>query len=276
MLFLFKSLSHLPLGLLHGLGWALGWLAFLLSPTYRRRFLGNAAQAGLRFGQVRAAVGHAGRMVAELPRLWFGPAPRVQWGDTTPIESAFAAGRGVIFLTPHMGCFEVTAQAQAARHAAAHGPLTVLYRPARKPWLARVIDNARARPGLRAVPTTMAGVRQMVRALQQGQAVGMLPDQVPPAGMGEWLPFFGRPAYTMTLAARLAVQTGATVVLAWGERLPWGRGFRIHLRGLAEPLPTDTVMATKRLNQEMERIILECPQQYLWGYARYKPARSGG
>ncbi|MDP3137522.1 MAG: lysophospholipid acyltransferase family protein, partial [Burkholderiaceae bacterium] len=115
----------------------------------------------------------------------------------------------------------------------------------------------------------------LMRALRQGQTLGMLPDQVPPAGMGEWLPFFGRPAYTMTLAARLATQTGATVVLAWGERLPWGRGFRIHLRGLAEPLPQDPVLATARLNHEMERIILECPQQYLWGYARYKPARDG-
>lgn len=270
---LFRLFSVLPLWLLHGLGGALGWLAFLLSPTYRRRFVDHARQAGYRFGAVRAAVGHAGRMVTELPRLWWGaPVPGV-WADTAVVEAAYAQGRGVVYLTPHLGCFEVSPQMAARDYAAAHGPITILYRPARQPWLARVMESSRERPGLAAAPTTLAGVRQMVRALRRGQAVGLLPDQVPPEGQGLWAPFFGRPAYTMTLAVRLAQQTGAALVLVRCERLPRGRGFVLHPRAPAEPLADGLEEAVAQINDEMERLIRDCPQQYLWGYGRYKSPR---
>jgi KDO2-lipid IV(A) lauroyltransferase len=172
-----------------------------------------------------------------------------------------------------MGCFEITAQALASRFGGAHGPLTVLYRPARHAGLAEVMEQARSRPGLEAVPTTLSGVRQMIKALRAGQAVGLLPDQVPPEGMGQWAPFFGKPAYTMTLAARLAAQTGARVVLIWGERLSWGRGFRVHTQALGHDLSSDLGVAVVQINQAMERMILACPAQYLWGYARYKSPR---
>ena len=263
----------MPLGLLHSLGWLLGWVAFLGSATYRRRFLANAAIAGYRFAAVRAAVGSAGCMAAELPRLWLGPAPRVEWDNAACVDRAYEAGRGVVFLTPHLGCFEITAQALARRYSARFGPLTVLYRPARQPWLARLMAGARDRPGLETAPTTLAGVRQMIRALRNGRAVGLLPDQVPPLGMGLWAPFFGADAYTMTLSARLAQQTGAAVLLLWGERLAMGRGYLLHFRELRQVLPPDLDAAVRQVNQEMERLVRECPGQYLWGYARYKQPR---
>ena len=120
---LFQFLSGWPLPLLHIVGTALGWLAFLLSPTYRRRFVANAAQAGYGFAQVRGAVAQAGRLLAETPRLWFGVTPRVLWDGAEAIEAVRAQGRGIVFLTPHLGCFEVTAQAYALRF----GPITVLW-----------------------------------------------------------------------------------------------------------------------------------------------------
>jgi KDO2-lipid IV(A) lauroyltransferase len=123
------------------------------------------------------------------------------------------------------------------------------------------------------VPTTLSGVRQMIKALRQGRGVGLLPDQVPPEGMGQWAPFFGRPAYTMTLAARLALQTGCELRMVWCERLPHGRGFRLHCRELAAPLASTLEDAVAQINGEMERLIRECPQQYLWSYARYKAPR---
>jgi Kdo2-lipid IVA lauroyltransferase/acyltransferase len=70
------------------------------------------------------------------------------------------------------------------------GHLTVLYRPSRKASLAEVMESSRARPGLEPVPTTMAGVRQMIKALRAGRAVGLLPDQVPPVGHGAMGPIF--------------------------------------------------------------------------------------
>lgn len=274
MLTLFRFLSRLPLRVLHALGAVIGWLVFWLSPTYRRRFKAFSAQAGYRFAQVRPAVAHIGRMVSELPRLWLAPMPPVQWDGVDSVDRAYAQGRGVLFLTPHLGCFEITAQALAARYLADHGPLTVLFRPARKAWIAPLVAASRNRPGLEAVPTNLSGVRQMIKALRQGRAVGLLPDQAPPEGMGQWAPFFGREAYTMTLAARLALQTGCEVRLIWGERLPAGRGYLLHCRELREPLPATLDEAVVRINADIEGLIRECPQQYLWSYARYKQPRA--
>ena len=268
---LFRAFALLPLPLLHAVGAAVGWLSFLASGTYRRRFLDNVRQAGYTVAQVRAAVGEAGKLVAELPRLWFGRPVTVQWMGDELIAAARARGRGIVFLTPHLGCFEVTAQGYAARF----GAITVLYRPARKAWLRDLVDTSRMRRHLAAAPTTLAGVKQMLKALKAGEAVGLLPDQVPPQGLGVWAPFFGRAAYTMTLSARLAQQTGATVLLAWGERLPWGRGYRIRLRPWPGELAQETAAAAAQVNAQIEHLIRECPQQYLWGYARYKTPAEG-
>ncbi|WP_296448220.1 lysophospholipid acyltransferase family protein [Rhodoferax sp. UBA5149] len=273
MITLFKLLSVLPLWLAHGAGWGLGWLVFAGSAVYRKRFLANARQAGMGWRQWAGAVGESGKLVAELPRLWLGrPAP-VQWDGAEHVEAALALGRGVVFLTPHLGCFEITAQAYAQRYGQVQQPMTVLFRPPRQPWLRAVVTTARARPGLHTAPTTLAGVKQMIKALKQGQCLGLLPDQVPPLGMGLWLPFFGREAYTMTLSVRLAQQTGATVLMAWGERLSWGRGFRVHVQPLLATLPLDVTQAVAVINLAMEELIRSCPQQYLWGYARYKQPR---
>ena len=274
MLALYRFASRWPLPLLHALGAALGWLTWAASPTYRRRIRAHAALAGYSFAQVRASVAHAGRMAAEMPRLWFGaPVPLELPADLAPLDAAYASGRGIVFMTPHLGCFEITAQVVGARYAARHGPMTVLYRPARQAALRRVLAEARQREGMETVATTLAGVRQMIRALRAGRAVGLLPDQVPPEGQGLWSPFFGRPAYTMTLAARLVQQTGALPLLAWGERLPRGRGFRLHIRDFPEALSDDLPTAVGQINRAMEALIREAPGQYLWGYGRYKQPR---
>jgi KDO2-lipid IV(A) lauroyltransferase len=264
-----RALAALPLSVLHACGTAVGWLAFALSPTYRRRFLANAKQAGLPFGVVRPAIAESGKLVMETPRLWFGADAPVEWDGAELIEAARASGRGILFLTPHLGCFEVTAQGYARRF----GRITVLYRPARKPWLRALVATARERANLAAAPTTLAGVKQLLKALKAGEAVGLLPDQVPPQGQGVWAPFFGKPAYTMTLPARLAQQANALLLLAWGERLARGRGYRIHLREWTEPRAAHAEAAAAQLNARMEALIRECPAQYLWGYARYKAPR---
>lgn len=269
---LFVLGSRLPLPLLHGAGVILGWLSFLLSPRYRRRLLANARQAGMPPGVAWRSVAEAGKLVAELPRLWLGAPAPVRWDGAEHIEAASAARRGLLFLTPHLGCFEITAQAYAARFGASR-PMTVLFRPARQPWLRALVDHSRERPGLRTAPTTLSGVRQLVQALKSGEAVGLLPDQVPPKGLGTWAPFFGREAYTMTLSARLARSGDTQVLLSWGERLPWGQGYVVHVRPLAEPLPADPQAAAAAVNAAMESLVRESPAQYLWSYDRYKPPR---
>ncbi|HUP06769.1 MAG TPA: lysophospholipid acyltransferase family protein [Caldimonas sp.] len=275
---LLRRLARWPLALLHRTGDVAGWLAYALSPSYRARFVANARQAGFDAHTVRPAIRAAGRLLFEAPLLWMRPAdasilPRVQWSGSERIEAAHAGGKGIVFLTPHLGCFEVTAQAYAERYGPRYGPITVLYRPARKPWLRPLVAQSRHRAHLVAVPATLAGVRQMIRALRRGEAVGLLPDQVPPEGLGVWAPFFGKPAYTMTLAARLVQQTGAVPLVAWGERLEAGRGWIVHVGGLDEPLPEDPAAQAESaaaVNRAMEALIRRRPQQYLWGYNRYK------
>jgi Kdo2-lipid IVA lauroyltransferase/acyltransferase len=289
MFLLFKLFSFLPLWLAHGIGAVLGWLVFALSPTYRGRFLANSKLAGYTFAEVKGAVASSGRMVAELPKLWMSTAGKSQgkaeapfmWRGREHIEAAYATGKGVIFLTPHLGSFEMIGQAwgqdfgpkPADKSHPHHGDFTVLFRPARKVWMAELVANSRNRSGLATVPTNLSGVRQMIKALRKGEAVGLLPDQVPPDGMGLWTPFFGKNAYTMTLAARLSAQTGATVLVGFGERLPWGRGYNLQIFPLKQALSDNLDTAVAQMNAEMEALIRSCPTQFLWGYGRYKEPR---
>jgi KDO2-lipid IV(A) lauroyltransferase len=286
MLSLVRWLARWPLPLLHVLGAALGWAAWLLSPAYRRRFEANARRGGITPAQRREAIAQAGRMTAELPYLWLRPharplAPQPQWTGAEHVDAALARGRGLLILTPHLGAFEVIAQAYAERWGA-RAPMTALYRPARKAQLRELEETARSRPGLLTAPASLAGVRQMMRALRAGQTVGMLPDQVPPDGMGTWAPFFGAPAYTMTLAARLVQQTGAVPLLLACTRRPHGAGWTIDVQPLPEPLPARADGQSEEahqaacaavMNRAMEHAIRQAPGQYLWGYDRYKPPR---
>ena len=282
-------LARRPLRFLHTLGALLGWLTYALSPSYRRRLGSNAVLAGLTPAQRRRSVGEAGRLVGEIPWIWLRPegqaiSPWVQWQGQELIEAAHRQGRGLLILTPHLGSFEVCARAYAERFGA-QWPLTALYRPARKAWLRELEETARARPGLRTAPAALSGVRQMLRALRRGETVGLLPDQVPPQGMGVWAPFFGHPAYTMTLAARLVQQTGAAWLLMACERLPRGQGFAVHVSRPPEPLPprpagADAAAEERHqtecaavINRAMEHLIRQYPGQYLWGYHRYKAPR---
>ncbi len=283
MLFLMRWLARWPLRLLHALGAAMGWLAYALSPGYRGRLQANAALAGLSASQRREAIAEAGRMVAEVPWLWMRPPERggldrVRWDGVSLIDAALERGKGLVLLTPHLGCFEICAQAYAERYGARQ-PITVLYRPSRQPKLRELEETARARPGLHTAPAALSGVRQMLRALRKGETIGMLPDQVPPEGLGVWAPFYGQPAYTMTLAARLVQQSGASLVLMWGERLPRGQGYHVHVReapalpSAAESEEALQVACATTINQAMESLIAERPGQYLWGYHRYKAPR---
>ena len=279
-------LSRRSLRFLHVVGGFAGWLAYGVSPGYRRRLQANAALAQVPEGAWRASVAEAGKLTFELPRLWLRPAAHaindpVQWLGAEHVDAALARGRGLVLLTPHMGSFEVAAQAYAERFGAVQ-PITVLYRPARQAWLRDLEETARARPALATAPANLAGVRSLLRALKRGQTVGLLPDQVPPAGMGVWVPFFGQSAYTMTLAARLVQQTGAVPLLIWAERLARGTGYVVRLSPLSEPLPApggdDTAWqhaAAAAMNRNMEQMILRKPSQYLWGYNRYKQPRQG-
>jgi KDO2-lipid IV(A) lauroyltransferase len=279
---LFQLLARLPLSWMQRLGVGLGWLVWWLSPTYRRNFRANVAAAGVAWSQARPAIGATGTMLAELPWLWMRPPTQrldalIRWEGVAHLEQALSLGRGVIVMSPHIGCWEIGAQAIAERCGPRFGSLVALFRPARKPWLEPLVAQARQRPYLDTVPTSLAGVRTLIRTLRAGGYTAILPDQVPPLGQGEWAPFFGRPVYTMTLVAKLAQQTGALVLLSWCERLAPGEGYCIHMQPWDVPAFRDTdtsaADAAAAINQAVEHLVRQAPAQYLWGYARAKQPR---
>jgi Kdo2-lipid IVA lauroyltransferase/acyltransferase len=266
-----RLLARLPLAWLHGAGTVLGWLAYRLSPVYAARLRENLMSSGVcrHDGECREllkrSIAEAGKGVTELVAVWFGRDERVaqlvvECHGWSAVETARARGKGIIFLTPHLGCFEM-----AALYGAQRMPLTVLYRPPKLRWLEPLMIAGRSRWRTRVAPANFGGVRELYRALGRGEAIGLLPDQAPGKGEGTWAQFFGRPAYTMTLVRRLVETSGAAPIMAFAERLPRGRGYRLHLDALrADPLDEAA------LNRAIEEQVRRCPAQYLWSYNRYK------
>ncbi len=269
-----KVLACLPLCLVHALGWCLGWVAYGASASYRQLFRKMLAQAiasnkPLYKQVLYKAIGESGKGLFELPYVWFSDETLVQkkviCNTWSIVDQYQKKQHPLIILTPHMGCFEVAAQAYAQRY-----PITVLYRPNRKPSVQSMILARRTRPNLQLAATDMSGVRRLLKALQQGQTVGILPDQVPTKGQGVWVDVFGHKAYTMNLPAKLIHQTGAAVLIAVALRLPLGRGWCLEFIEVQQPMPVDNTELTVYLNQAIEKIIVQYPEQYYWAYNRYK------
>lgn len=207
----------------------------------------------------------------ETLRLWTRPHARnLDWLEEEHgvelFDAAIAAGKGVIVAAPHYGNWELLNQWLAA-----HTPLAILYRPPESALGEAFLRLVRAddRGRVAQIRAEAAGIRQLFKRLRDGGVVGILPDQQPKAGDGEFAPFFGVPAYTMTLLPRLAERSGATVLFAYCERLGEGR-FVLRI----EPAPagiaaSDTMVATATLNAAVEAVADRDPAQYQWTYKRY-------
>jgi KDO2-lipid IV(A) lauroyltransferase len=273
---IFQLCTKLPLRVLHQLGILLGWITYSVSGQYAARIRENLHQAGFlpdqkqRNALLSAVIAEAGKSVAELPWVWGRAYEEViasvlACHGMEHVESARASGRGIIYLTPHLGCFEVI-----GLYASLHAPMTNMYSPPRQAWLDVFMRRGRERGQAKLAKADMSGVRMLYKALKRGEAIGLLPDQVPSGGEGEWADFFGRPAYTMTLAGRLAESSGAVVLLASAQRQANGRGYILKF----EPLELDFSRSVpKQINAELERMIRAFPEQYLWSYNRYKVPR---
>jgi KDO2-lipid IV(A) lauroyltransferase len=269
---LFRLLGRMPLSLLHRVGAALGWLVYWASPRYATRLRENLRTSGVQSDEaqrgalLKAAIAETGKGMTELLAVWFGSDEKVT-GLAAEIEgwdaaqAAHARGKGLIIVTPHLGCFEMVGLFVAQRL-----PITSLYRPPRLAWLEPLMLAGRGRWKAVLAPASLRGVRMLYKALGRGEAIGVLPDQAPRAGEGVWADFFGRPAYTMTLLRRLHEKTGAPVMMVIARRLPEGRGYRVRFR----ELPARSLGDEAALNQAIEAEIRRCPEQYLWSYFRYK------
>lgn len=283
---LIKSALHLcawlPLPLLHGLGVCLGWALFLIPCRPREIAAANitlcwpelSTQQQRRL--VRVCLAETGKTVFETGPLWLRAGENtlrlIKHVDGSElVEQAVARGRGIILATPHLGAWEC-----AGLYCAARFNITCLYRPPRKPGLEQLITTARSRLGGHYVTATAQGIRNLYKNLAQGQAVAMLPDQEPHAGAGIFAPFFGIPAYSMVLLARLAAKSGTPVIFVWCERLSWGRGYRLHFRETPDVIHSGNIKdAVNATNKAIENCIRECPEQYQWSYQRFRTRPAG-
>ena len=218
------------------------------------------------------------RQAMETLRFWTHPPAqnlaclRERHGEAL-YDAAVAAGKGVIIAAPHFGNWELLNQWLASR-----GPLSIVYAPPESAVGNAFLLKVRGADNIRQVRAEGPAVRQLWKVLKDGGVTGILPDQQPKLGDGEFAPFFGVQALTMTLVSRLAERTGATVLFAWCERSGPNLEFALHL----EPAPAqiadpDPKVAVAALNGIVERIARRDLAQYQWTYKRYgaRPEGSG-
>ena len=263
-------IAALPLCIVQMIGSGLGLLAYIGSRSYRELFR-SQYDAVVTSHQLQSrlwsAVMASGQLFSDSLWIWRNPKQAlhlVEIQNWDLVETAISEGHGLVMLTPHLGGFEII-----PRVLAQHFPATILYRPSRQDWLNRIVEEGRAHPNMHFVPTNLNGVRQMTRALSKGEAIGILPDQVPSGGDGVWVPFFGRPAYTTPLPARLANRNKTPVIMFTAKRKNLGQGWLMQATRLA-PFSEDTTLAAAEMNQAIEHAILKAPEQFIWAYNRYK------
>ena len=263
-------IAVLPLFLAQAIGAVLGVLAYVGSQQYRSLFRPQYEAVVKSYHlpmQIWRAVAASGQLFSDSLWIWRNPKKALELVEVQNwdlVEVAIKEGHGLVMLTPHLGGFEII-----PRVLAQHFPATILYRPSRQEWLNEIVEAGRAYPNMHFVPTNLNGVRQMTRALTRGEAIGILPDQVPSGGEGVWVPFFGRPAYTTPLPARLANRNHTPVVMFTAKRKNLGKGWLMQAKRL-EPLSEDSAIAATDINIAIENAILIAPNQFIWAYNRYK------
>lgn len=273
---LMRLLARLPLRVLHGLGAGLGWLMWRLGSRAAHHARVNIAvarpgtEAAGRERLVRESMLQFGRSISEMAWIWGGGARRALTGvrdvrGLALFEAALASDKGLIIAAPHLGCWELLNYWLCDRTA-----MAILYRPPHLSALEPLLRKVRGDLAPEQVRAEGAGVRTLFRRLGRGGHVGILPDQKPRGGEGQIAPFYGRDALTMVLLPRLAARTGATVLYAFAERLPRGKGYRVHFLpapdGLAD---SDMAIACRALNEGVETCVERAFTQYQWNYRRF-------
>ena len=280
--FLLHCMAMLPLRAAHSVGALLGGVMWQVARRSRRVTLRNLALCFPEMDEVsrrqlaKASMIETGKNISELGALWLWPIEKTlglikQVSGEQYVEQALGQSEGVIFVSPHLGAWEL-----AGLYCAKKSDMTSLYRPPKLVGLNGLIHHARQRTGAKLVPTDARGVRALLQGLKNGEFTGILPDQDPGFGNGEFAPFFGIQANTMVLLSKLAYKTKGAVILIYAERLPKGQGFHLHLSPIEfDYQQGDISTSLVILNKSVERAINQCPQQYLWSYKRFKSRPEG-
>jgi KDO2-lipid IV(A) lauroyltransferase len=272
----------LPLWLQRALGSVAGRLAHALNTREAKvarrnlEIIAPELTAAERERRVGAILRSTGRNSLETLRVWTRSRRanlalvRTTHGGEL-LDAALAKNKGLIIAAPHFGNWELLIAVLAAR-----APFTLVYRVPEKPPGDVFLRLARGGSNVRLVPAETNAMRPLWKALLDGGMVGITPDQQPKFGGGEFAPFFGKQALTLSLIPKLAARSGAPVLFAWTEPVPGG--FDVHFEAAAEKIASpDIVEATAAMNAQVEAIAGRDPDQYQWTYKRYsrRPPESG-
>lgn len=278
----FRLLSLLSLRSTQRLGRFFGWVAWKLggrsAETTRKNL--RACYPDLSQHEIetlgRNSLQETGATALEIPLMWEWPTERclnlIRKIEGEELLEDYKAGKqGLLLLAPHLGNWELAGLFFASRY-----KMAALYSPPNQPELEAYMKSVRSRSGSELVATDRRGIMRLFSILREGGVVGILPDQTPRREGGEFAPFFGIPAITMTLASKLVQKTGAKPLVTYAQRLPDAQGFKIVIRQ-AEPGMTSKNMTESltALNHSVEKCIADVPAQYQWEYKRFRRTAPG-
>jgi KDO2-lipid IV(A) lauroyltransferase len=272
-------IRYLPLPLLHLIAWPLGWLLYITHNKQR-----HIAEVNLqlcfpgwpekkRHQLVRQSLVETAKTILESLKLWQCSEAKILGyiKNISGRELLDNKEHGIILIIPHLGNWEMV-----GLYCSGKMPMTSMYRQQKSAYLNRIMTEGRQRLGAHLVPATNKGVKHLLQALNKNELIAVLPDQNPSKGMQMFVPFFNVMTNTPVLPVRLAQKTGATIILAYAERLPRGQGYNLFFESVSDELCNENLeLATKAMNKELEDLIREKPQQYWWGYSRFRQRPEG-
>lgn len=275
-----RLVALLPYAALYRLGRALGWLTALI-PGERRHVARRNLEICLpQLGAVererllRASLADLGLMLVEFAFAWMGSEDAVARVPCTiegieHLELCRRQGRGVLLVGAHFSHLELCARLVSQR--------------IRIAGMYRVMDDAvfersvlRARLRYAEAMFRKDELRATVKYLRGGGTLWYAPDQDMRGKDSIFVPFFGVPAATITATHHLARLSGAAVIPFFHRRRAGRRGYELRLEAPLADFPSaDVVADTTRVNEQIERMVREAPEQYLWVHKRYKTRPPG-
>lgn len=268
-----KIFAYLPLSINHFIGYLIGNYLYIFKTEAKKITRININLCFPELSNIekklllKKNLIELGKTITEVGIVWFAPLSyslnKIKYVINKDI---LESKKPIIFLAPHMGCWEIVGNYLAQKL-----NMTILYLPLKNKKMDNLLVKARESKGYKLAKADRVGVIKLQRALANGNSIGILPDQNPGSGNGIFVPFFKRDAQTMTLLCKLARKNNAKVVSVWAERLAYAKGYQIHLKELNILSTTNNVYDDCLImNNIIEDIIKQKPEQYQLSYARFK------
>jgi len=270
---LIKLLASLPLGMARTLLRPLAWLQMLISNENKRVSKVNIEtclsqlEPKVRHNILNSSLRSSTDLISETAHIWlhnykYNRSLITSVKGMEVFREAQKDTVGNLVISPHLGNWELL-YAYLGFEFNASG----LYKPPNIPELEPIMLAGRQEGG-EIIRTSTMEVRKMLRVIKKGQSLFLLPDQQPPDGSGVFAPFFGQPAYTMTLLQGLLKRTKAKLWIAHCLRIE--KGFELDINPLELDYNSEPEAFASQLNQALETVILKAPEQYQWAYKRFK------